>query len=249
MPAASTCAAVCWNSEARELNIGFVSRMVRGRPWVRLKVAASLDGRTALPDGRSQWITGEAARADGHAWRARACAVLTGIGTVRDDDPQLTVRHVQTSRQPLRVLVDSRLEVNPAARILEGGGTLVVCALDQAARDAKTAVLNELRLRGDHAADAQRQGRPAGAAARTRRAATSTNCTSRPATGSTGRCCAKTASTSCWSTWRRRCSATRWDWPIWPPPEALDERLVLHWQSVDRIGDDLRLVARLTERT
>jgi diaminohydroxyphosphoribosylaminopyrimidine deaminase/5-amino-6-(5-phosphoribosylamino)uracil reductase len=114
--------------EARELNIGFVSRMTRGRPWVRLKVAATLDGRTAAPDGRSQWITGEAARADGHRWRARACAVLTGIGTVRDDDPRLTVREVATTRQPLKVLVDSRLEVPLDARILDGGNVLVAAA-------------------------------------------------------------------------------------------------------------------------
>ena len=92
--------------EARELNIGFVSRMTRGRPWVRMKAAASLDGRTALATGESQWITGEAARADGHRWRARACAILTGIGTVRQDDPQLTVRAVATPRQPLRIVVD-----------------------------------------------------------------------------------------------------------------------------------------------
>jgi diaminohydroxyphosphoribosylaminopyrimidine deaminase/5-amino-6-(5-phosphoribosylamino)uracil reductase len=104
--------------EARELNIGFVSRVTRGRPWVRLKVAATLDGRTALPDGRSQWITGPEARRDGHRWRARASAVLTGIGTVRADDPQLTVRDVDTPRQPLRVIVDSRLETPPEARIL-----------------------------------------------------------------------------------------------------------------------------------
>jgi len=83
-----------WGAASRELNIGFFSRMRRGRPWVRMKVAASLDGRTALVDGRSQWITGEAARADGHAWRKRAGAVLTGIGTVRDDDPRLDVRLV-----------------------------------------------------------------------------------------------------------------------------------------------------------
>ncbi len=114
--------------EARELNIGFVSRMTRGRPWVRLKIAASLDGRTALANGVSQWITGEAARRDGHAWRARACAVLTGIGTVKDDDPRLTVRAVDTPRQPLKVLVDSRLEVDPAARIFDGGEVLVVAA-------------------------------------------------------------------------------------------------------------------------
>jgi diaminohydroxyphosphoribosylaminopyrimidine deaminase/5-amino-6-(5-phosphoribosylamino)uracil reductase len=112
-------------SEARELNIGFVSRMTRARPWVRLKVAATLDGRTALADGKSQWITGAEARRDGHRWRARACAILTGIGTVRADDPRLTVREVQTPRQPLRVIVDSRLETPDNARILEGGKVLI----------------------------------------------------------------------------------------------------------------------------
>jgi diaminohydroxyphosphoribosylaminopyrimidine deaminase / 5-amino-6-(5-phosphoribosylamino)uracil reductase len=111
--------------QARELNIGFVSRMTRGRPWVRLKVAATLDGRTALADGRSQWITGPEARRDGHRWRARACAVLTGIGTVKADDPQLTVREVKTPRQPLRVIVDSRLETPAGARILQGERVLV----------------------------------------------------------------------------------------------------------------------------
>ena len=120
-------------NEAQAINRGFISRVTRGRPWVRMKIAASLDGRTALMNGKSQWITGEAARNDGHHWRARACAVLTGIGTVRDDDPQLTVRAVTTSRQPLRVVIDSRLELPLTARILEGGGVLVVCAVaDQA---------------------------------------------------------------------------------------------------------------------
>jgi len=85
---------------ARELNLGFIARVTRGTPWVRLKVAASLDGRTALVDGTSQWITGAEARADGHAWRARACAVLTGIGTVLADDPALTVRAVPRSTSP-----------------------------------------------------------------------------------------------------------------------------------------------------
>ena len=111
--------------EARELNIGFVSRVARGRPWVRLKVAATLDGRTALQDGRSQWITGAEARRDGHRWRARACAILTGIGTVKADDPQLTVREVAAPRQPLRVLVDSRLEISPSARMLQGDPVLI----------------------------------------------------------------------------------------------------------------------------
>jgi diaminohydroxyphosphoribosylaminopyrimidine deaminase/5-amino-6-(5-phosphoribosylamino)uracil reductase len=84
--------------QAREINIGFVSRMQRGRPWMRMKVAASLDGRTALANGASQWITGLAARRDGHRWRARSCAVMTGIGTLLVDNPRLTVRHVETSR-------------------------------------------------------------------------------------------------------------------------------------------------------
>lgn len=113
--------------EARELNIGFVSRMTRGRPWLRIKIAASLDGRTALANGRSQWITGAEARRDGHRFRARACAVLTGIGTVKDDDPQLTVREVETTRQPARIVVDSRLDTPRTARVLSAG-TLIAAA-------------------------------------------------------------------------------------------------------------------------
>ena len=117
---------------AHELNIGFFSRVLRRRPWVRMKVAASLDGRTALPDGRSQWITGEAARADGHAWRRRAGAVLTGIGTVRDDDPRLDVRLVPTERQPLRVVVDSNFATPPTARLLPGPGRVLVVGAGEA---------------------------------------------------------------------------------------------------------------------
>jgi diaminohydroxyphosphoribosylaminopyrimidine deaminase/5-amino-6-(5-phosphoribosylamino)uracil reductase len=127
------------------LNIGFVSRMTRGRPWVRMKVAASLDGRTGLPTGVSQWITGAAARADGHAWRARASAILTGIGTVREDNPRMTVRAVDTPRQPQRVLIDSQLDVPPDAQILAGAPTLIFCGnLDS--RHAARA--NALRERG-----------------------------------------------------------------------------------------------------
>ena len=121
---------------AYELNIGFFSRMRRGLPWVRMKTAASLDGMTALHNGQSQWITGPEARADGHAWRARACAILTGIGTVKADDPQLTVRAVPTPRQPRRIVVDSRLEISPAARILEGGGTWIAAAVGNADKEA-----------------------------------------------------------------------------------------------------------------
>ena len=117
---------------AFELNIGFFSRVERGRPWVRMKVAASLDGRTALDNGVSQWITGEAARRDGHTWRRRAGAVLTGVGTVLDDDPRLDVRLVDTPRQPLRVVVDSRLDIPPGARILAPPGPVLVYAASPA---------------------------------------------------------------------------------------------------------------------
>jgi diaminohydroxyphosphoribosylaminopyrimidine deaminase/5-amino-6-(5-phosphoribosylamino)uracil reductase len=115
-------------SAARELNIGFVSRVTRGRPWVRMKVAASLDGRTALVSGESKWITGETARSDGHRWRARACAILTGIGTVLQDDPQLTVRAVATPRQPQRIVIDRNVQTPGSAQVLAGGNALVVTA-------------------------------------------------------------------------------------------------------------------------
>jgi diaminohydroxyphosphoribosylaminopyrimidine deaminase/5-amino-6-(5-phosphoribosylamino)uracil reductase len=117
-------------AEAGELNIGFLSRVRRGRPWVRLKLAMSLDGRTALASGESRWLTGAAARVDVHAWRARSGAVLTGIGTVLADDPQLTVRREPVAaRQPLRVVLDSRLRLPAAARLLqEPGETLILTA-------------------------------------------------------------------------------------------------------------------------
>lgn len=116
--------------EASELNIGFIQRMTQGKPWVRLKIAASLDGKTALHNGVSQWITSNDARHDGHMWRARACCILTGIGTVKEDNPQFNVRNIETPRQPLRVLIDSFLEVPLDAKILDesiGGHTVVVC--------------------------------------------------------------------------------------------------------------------------
>lgn len=128
---ATTCGVL--EQAARELNIGFVSRMTRGRPWVRLKTASTLDGVTALDNGVSQWITGPAARRDGHRWRARACAVLSGIGTVQEDNPSLTVREVPTERQPLRVIVDARLALSPAAKLfadIDRAPLLVVCASD-----------------------------------------------------------------------------------------------------------------------
>ncbi len=113
--------------DALELNIGFVKRMTTGLPWVRCKVAASIDGRTGLSNGESQWITGDEARQDGHRWRARACAVLTGSGTVKYDDPQMTVRGVSTTlplRQPLRIVFDHLGEMSVSAKVLRGGALI-----------------------------------------------------------------------------------------------------------------------------
>lgn len=122
---------VVWAADAaavasRELNIGFFSRMQRGRPWVRMKVAASLDGRTALDNGASQWITGEAARHDGHAWRRRAAVLLTGSGTVLADDPRLDVRGHVVARQPLRVVADSSLATPADARLFDAAAPLLI---------------------------------------------------------------------------------------------------------------------------
>lgn len=130
VPAGHPAAVASW-----ELNIGFLSRMVRQRPWVRMKMAGSLDGRTALGNGQSKWITGEAARADGQVWRARAGAVLTGIGTVLADDPRLDVRAIDTFRQPLRVVLDSHWRTPVSARIWAQPGEALVIGLDEAHSD------------------------------------------------------------------------------------------------------------------
>ena len=116
---------------AQELNIGFFSRVLRNRPWVRMKIAASLDGRTALTNGRSQWITGDAARADGQVWRRRAGAILTGIGTVRDDNPRLDVRIEPLAMQPRRVVVDSHFNTPPTARMLQTPGRTLVVGVEE----------------------------------------------------------------------------------------------------------------------
>ena len=133
--------------QAREINVGFLSRMVRQRPWVRVKMAGSLDGRTALDSGDSRWITGGAARADGHAWRARAGAVLTGIGTVLDDDPRLDVRpsahpEVQVTlprEQPLRVVLDSRWRTPASAALLSLAGRVRIYGLAGALAQGESA--------------------------------------------------------------------------------------------------------------
>jgi diaminohydroxyphosphoribosylaminopyrimidine deaminase / 5-amino-6-(5-phosphoribosylamino)uracil reductase len=142
--------------EATALNLGFVSRMTRQLPWVRLKVAASLDGKTALPNGQSQWITGAAARDDGHCWRAQACAILTGVGTVKEDDPSLTVRAIETLRQPKRIIIDSKLDIPLTANVLKpfagkstlskDNGAMVVCG--EITTDAQSAKRAQLQAQG-----------------------------------------------------------------------------------------------------
>lgn len=134
------------SAQARELNIGFVSRMERDRPWLRCKMAASLDGGTALSNGASQWITSEPARLDVQRWRARSCAILTGVGTVLADDPQMTVRALEIGRQPLRVIVDSNLRTPSSAKVLQGGALVVCAKLEEKAAAALQAVGAEILM-------------------------------------------------------------------------------------------------------
>ncbi|NYT55462.1 bifunctional diaminohydroxyphosphoribosylaminopyrimidine deaminase/5-amino-6-(5-phosphoribosylamino)uracil reductase RibD [Eoetvoesia caeni] len=132
---------VC-TEQALAVNPGFVARMTRGTPWLWLKSAASLDGQTALRNGVSQWITGPQARADGHHWRARSCVVLSGLGTVRADNPQLSVRDVATTRQPIKAIIDTRLEIDEKARLLDGSKTWIFTCNDNPEKSARLAQLN-----------------------------------------------------------------------------------------------------------
>ena len=225
--------------EASELNAGFIARMTRGTPWVRSKIAASLDGRTALPGGESRWITGAAARADGHAWRARACAVLTGVGTVLHDDPQLTVRDVATPRQPLRVIVDRRAETPRTARALAGGNALIVTAgahgggfgpgVEQVALpDAEgrvdlAAMMRELARRGLNEVHVETGARLNGALLRA---------------GLIDELVVYLAGAVLGD-------PARGMFDIGAPLASLAERVELEFTAIDRIGDDVRLVARV----
>ncbi|MGA0582358.1 MAG: bifunctional diaminohydroxyphosphoribosylaminopyrimidine deaminase/5-amino-6-(5-phosphoribosylamino)uracil reductase RibD [Castellaniella sp.] len=131
-----------FDDDALAQNPGFCARMTRGTPWLWLKSASSFDGRTALPDGRSQWITGDAARDDGHRWRARSCMVLTGIGTVLADDPMLDVRAVETPRQPIRAVLDTQFVLGEQARIINGDPVWIFTARPDAGKAARLAARN-----------------------------------------------------------------------------------------------------------
>jgi diaminohydroxyphosphoribosylaminopyrimidine deaminase/5-amino-6-(5-phosphoribosylamino)uracil reductase len=220
--------------EARELNIGFVSRMTRRRPWVRMKIAATLDGRTALQDGRSQWITGAEARRDGHRWRARASAILTGIGTVKADDPQLTVREIETPRQPLRVIVDSRLETPLNARILNGERVLIFSGKSGSVKNAEVVslpnpngkvelpkMLEELARRGVNELHVEAGFRLNGSLVREG--------------------CVDEFLIYLNPSFLGDAAQGMLDLPAL---EALDKRLKLKLLAVDRVGEDLRILAR-----
>ncbi|MGA2550034.1 MAG: bifunctional diaminohydroxyphosphoribosylaminopyrimidine deaminase/5-amino-6-(5-phosphoribosylamino)uracil reductase RibD [Burkholderiaceae bacterium] len=233
--------------EARELNLGFVSRMTRHRPWVRAKLAASLDAKSALSDGQSQWITSEAARRDGHSWRARACAVLTGIGTVRQDDPLLSVRFVETSRQPGRIVVDSRLEISLDSKLVRSagvGGDLIIahavhredveeqlrvrgCELvylpDANRKVDLMALMGELARRGMNEVHVEAGGKLNGSLLRAG--------------------CLDELIVYLAPTLLGNAQAMI----ELPAPATLDQRVQFSFREVEIVGDDIRLIARLTE--
>ncbi len=227
-------------TEASALNVGFVSRVTRGRPWVRTKLAASLDGRTALSSGESRWITSAAARADGHAYRARACAILTGLWTVLHDDPQLTVRDVATPRQPLRVIVDREARTPAGARVLRDGNALVVTtgprnaawpstveAIALPDRDGRVdlvAMLRALAARGVNELHVEAGARLNGALLQAGLIDEVLIYLAPALIGDPARGMFQRAA----------------------PLAALAERAHLAWTSVDRVGEDLRIVARVS---
>lgn len=230
----------------RELNIGFFSRMVRGTPWVRMKAATSLDGVTALHNGQSQWITGPAARADGHAWRARACAILTGIGTVLQDNPRLNVREVQTPRQPRIVVVDSKLDMPldahvlkapgactiytsstnaPKTQALQALGATVVVMPNAAGKVDLAAMLRDLAVRGTNELHVEAGFKLNGSLIREGLVDELLLYMAPKLLGTGGMGMAN-----------------------FGPLDALTQALTLQWHDVQRIGDDVRIVARVAGR-
>ncbi len=231
---------------SRELNIGFFSRMIRGTPWVRMKAAASVDGVTALHNGQSQWITGPQARADGHAWRARACAILTGIGTVLQDNPQLNVREVPTQRQPKVVVVDSHLDMPLDAHVLKApsGCTIYTSSTDQAKTEALqalgatvvvmpdargkvdlTAMLRDLGARGTNELHVEAGFKLNGSLLREGLVDELLLYMAPKLLGTAGMGIANVG-----------------------PLDALSQATPLQWQDILRVGDDLRIVARIAGR-
>lgn len=229
-------------SESRELNIGFFARMTRGRPWLRSKIAVSADGRTALANGMSKWITGEAARLDVQHWRARSCAVLTGIDTILEDDARLNVRDVATERQPLRVVLDSRLRTPLAARLLQEKNALIYCAVrypemitalekagaavcvlpDKSGQVDMTAMLRDLAQRGCNELLLEAGSTLNGAMLRAGLVDELLLYMAPQLLGDRARGMAQLGELT-----------------------ALDQRIKLKWQDVRQVGDDLRIIAKV----
>ncbi len=242
---------------SRELNIGFFSRMIRSTPWVRMKMAASLDGTSALANGASQWITGPAARADGHAWRARACAVLTGIGTVLADDPMLDVRELPVSRQPHLVIVDSRLQTPPNARLFHPPARglarqiWIYTASDDAARsqalEARGATVIALPGSGSDARAGQRKvDLPAMLRDLAQREVNELHLEAgHKLNGSFIR---EGLVDECLLYLAPRLLGIGQGLAGFGPMASLDDGVQLVYQSVDRVGEDLRIVARVAGR-
>ena len=237
--------------ETRELNIGFFSRMVRKMPWVRMKVAATLDGKTALPDGQSQWITSPEARADGHAWRARASAVLTGIGTILSDAPRLDVRLAPTHRQPHVVIVDSALQTPLDAPILmPGRTTYLYAAVNDAAR------IQALQARGVQVilmpgirADGSATGKVDLAAMLRDLAKREINELHVEAGHKLNGSLVREGLVDEFLVYLApKLLGTGADMASFGPLKHLSDALPLHFHSVDRVGPDLRIVARVTGR-
>jgi diaminohydroxyphosphoribosylaminopyrimidine deaminase/5-amino-6-(5-phosphoribosylamino)uracil reductase len=239
---------------SRELNIGFFSRMIRGTPWVRMKMAASLDGTSALANGASQWITGPDARADGHAWRAQACAVLTGIGTVLADDPMLDVREVLVQRQPHLVIVDSQLETPPTARLFNPPAqglarqVWIYTASDDAARrqalEARGATVIALPGSGSDAGAGQHKvDLPAMLRDLARREVNELHLEAgHKLNGSFVR---EGLVDECLLYLAPRLLGAGQGLAGFGPLATLDDGVQLVYQSVDRVGEDLRIVARV----
>jgi diaminohydroxyphosphoribosylaminopyrimidine deaminase/5-amino-6-(5-phosphoribosylamino)uracil reductase len=241
---------------SRELNIGFFSRMIRGTPWVRMKMAASLDGTSALDNGASQWITGPQARADGHAWRARACAVLTGIGTVLADDPMLDVRELAVQRQPHLVIVDSRLETPPTARLFNPPAQglarqiWIYTASDDAARrqalEACGATVIALPGSGAGSVEQRKVDLPAMLRDLARREVNELHLEAgQKLNGSFIR---EGLVDECLLYLAPRLLGIGQGMAGFGPLESLDDGLQLTYQSVERVGKDLRIVARVAGR-
>jgi len=243
---------------SRELNIGFFSRMIRGTPWVRMKMAASLDGTSALDNGASQWITGPQARADGHAWRARACAVLTGIGTVLADDPMLDVRELPVQRQPHLVIVDSRLETPLTARFFNPPAQglarqiWIYTASDHAARrqalEARGATV--IALPGSGSGSGSEGQRKVDLAAMLRDLARREVNELHLEAGHklNGSFIREGLVDECLMYLAPRLLGSGQGMAGFGPLASLDDGVQLAYQSVERVGDDLRIVARVAGR-